>query len=358
MDFFTPFVINRKNSIVKILVALLAVVCLVGSLSQTAQAENTFVITDGDAVTVHTTYATDPAKVLKEAGVNLSAEDIYTTESVDGVSEIKIQRQQKITVYYGDETLEASSYGESLRALFVRMGIVVDNSVEVSLPLDTMTFDGMLVHVNRKGQNTERYTVEIPFEITYCEDPTLPVGEEKILVTGKPGQKLCTADVVYVNGQEVSRNVYQENVTIEPVTQIVAVGTGEKVGQTNDAPIFGDGVIILPSGEVLTYTRKDKFVATAYTHTDDGCDEYTANGARVKWGVVAIDPSVIPYGTRMFIVTNDGQYIYGLSTAEDCGTGIVGKRVDLYMPTYDECMQFGVRNCTIYFLGGADWRDN
>jgi len=358
MDFFTPFVINRKHSVVKILAVVLAVVCMVGTLSQTAQAENTYVITDGDAVTVHTTYASDPAKVLEEAGVNLSAEDIYTTESVDGVSEIKIQRQQKITVYYGDETLETNSYGETLKALFVRLGIVVDDFVVVSLPLDTMTFDGMQVRVDRKGHNTESYTVEIPFETTYCDDPTLPLGEEKILVAGKPGQMLCTADVVYVNGQEDSRNVYQQTVTEEPVTQVVAVGTGEMVGQKNEKPIIGDGVIVLPSGEVLTYTRKDKFVATAYTHTDDGCDEYTANGAHVKWGVVAIDPRYVPYGTRMFIVTNDGEYIYGLSTAEDCGTGIVGKRVDLYMPTYEECMTFGVRNCTIYFLGGADWRDN
>lgn len=358
MDFFTPFVINRRHSVVKVLAVLLAVICLVGTLSQTAQAENTYVITDGDAVTVHTTYASDPAKVLQEAGVNLSPEDIYTTESVDGVSEIKIQRQQTITVYYGDNVLSASSYGESLKALFVRMGIVVDDSVEVSLPLETMTFDGMEVRVDRLGHHTESYSVEIPFETTYCEDPTLPKGEEKILVTGKPGQMLCTADVVYVNGQETSRNVYQQTVTAEPVTQVVAVGTGEQVGQVNDKPLIGDGVIVLPSGEVLTYIRKDKFVATAYTHTDDGCDEYTANGAHVKWGVVAIDPRYVAYGTRMFIVTNDGEYIYGLSTAEDCGTGIVGKRVDLYMPTYEECMQFGVRNCTIYFLGDADWRDN
>lgn len=358
MDFFTPFVINRKHGIVKVLAVLLAVVCMVGSLSQTAQAENTYVITDGDAVTVHTTYASDPAKVLEEVGVNLSAEDIYTTESVDGVSEIKIQRQQKITVYYEDETVETNSYGESLKALFVRLGIVVDDSVAVSLPLDTMTYDGMEVRVDRKGQNTESYTVEIPFETTYCDDPTLPAGEEKILVAGKSGQMLCTANVEYINGQEDSRNVYQQTVTEEPVTQVVAVGTGEMVGQKNDKPIIGDGVIVLPSGEVLTYNRKDKFVATAYTHTDDGCDEFTANGAPVKWGVVAIDPRVVPYGTRMFIVTNDGEYIYGLSTAEDCGTGIVGKRVDLYMPTYEECMTFGVRGCTIYFLGGADWRDN
>ncbi len=357
MDLIAPFVIRRKHISFKLLSILLAVLCLVGTLSQTAQAENTFVINDGDAVTVHTTYASDPAKVLQEAGVNLSEDDIYTTESVDGVSEITVQRAQAITVYYGEEVLETSSYGESLNDLFVRLGIVIDDAVSVSYPLDAMTYDGLLVRVSRANENTESYTEEIPFEIAYCEDPTLPKGEEKVLVAGKNGQMLCTANVVYIDGEEASRNVYQQTVIAEPVKQVVAVGTGELVGQENDAPIIGDGFIVLPTGEVLTYTRKDRFVATAYTKTDDGCDEYTANGAHVKWGVVAIDPSVIPYGTRMFIVTNDGQYVYGLSTAEDCGSAIVGKRVDLYMETYEECMAFGVRDCTIYFLGDADWRE-
>ena len=358
MAILTPFVIRRKHNSVKVLALLLAMVCLVGSLSQTAQAENTFVITDGDAVKVYTTYASDPAKVLQEAGVALSAEDIYTTESVDGVSEIKVQRLQTITVYYGDQVIEATTYGETLESLFVRLGIVIDKTMVVSLPLSRETSHGMVVRVDRIGQTTESYTMEIPFETHYCEDPTLPLGEEKILVAGQNGQMLCTANVSYMNGQEQGRDVFQQTVTVEPVNQLVARGTGEQVGQVSDQPLFGDGFIVLPTGEVLTYIRKDTFVATAYTHFDAGCDEITANGAQVKWGVVAVDPSVIPYGTRMFIVSNDGKYIYGLSTAEDCGGAIRDKRLDLYMPTLEQAYKFGIRNCTVYFLGGANWKGN
>ncbi len=358
MDFFTPFVLRRKNNAVKILAMLLAAVCLVGTLSQTAEAENTFVITDGDAVTVHTTFATDPAQVLAEAGVNLSADDFYTTASVDGVSEIKVQRLQTITVHYGGEALQTTGYGESLQSVFDRLGIVMDDSVEASMSMDTVTYDGMEVWVKRKGESTESYTVEIPFETVYCDDPTLPEGEQKVLVAGKAGQMLCTANVLYVNGKESERNVYQQTVTVEPVSQVVAVGTGEMVGQVSDQPLIGDGVIVLPTGEVLTYTHTDQFVATAYTHFDAGCDEYTANGTQVKWGVVAVDPKVIPYGTRMFIITNDGKYVYGLSTAEDCGGAIQNKRLDLYMPTLEQAFQFGIRDCTVYFLGDANWRAN
>ena len=88
---------------------------------------------------------------------------------------------------------------------------------------------------------------------------------------------------------------------------------------------------------------------------DDGCDMVTATGTRVKWGTVAVDPRMIPYGTRMFIVTTDGSFIYGIATAEDCGGAIKGNRIDLYMPTLSEAFRFGRRSCTVYFLGETDW---
>lgn len=357
MQFLAPSMLCKKNRFLAVVAMVLVAACLVGTLSQTAQAENTFVITDGDAVKVHTTTTTDPDLVLAEAGFSLAEEDFYTTAESDGVSEINVQRLQTITVYNGSEILTATSYGEPLSQLLARLGITVDETV-VSVPVDTITYNGMQVRIDSLGESTERYTVEIPFETVYCDDPTLALGEEKILVVGAPGQAIRTSSVTYVNGVEDSRTVLEETISIEPVDQVVAVGTGEQVGQVNDQPIIGDGFIVLPSGEVLTYTRTDQFVATAYTHFDSGCDEYTSNGAKVKWGVVAVDPKVIPYGTRMFIVANDGSYVYGLSTAEDCGGAIQNKRLDLYMPTLEQAFAFGVRNCTVYFLGGADWRDN
>ena len=111
-----------------------------------------------------------------------------------------------------------------------------------------------------------------------------------------------------------------------------------------------DGVIVTDDGQILTYSHSDQFKATAYTHTDEGCDMTTATGTTVRVGTVAVDPKLIPYGTRMFIVTNDGAYIYGVGTAEDCGGAIKGNRLDLYFPTDPECWDFGVRMATVYFL--------
>lgn len=347
--------LKNKGYLIRLIALALSVTGIVALLALTAFAQNTYVITDGDRVTVHTSFTEDPAKVLDEVGVELAALDFYTTEAVDGVSEITVQRAMPVTIDNCGEQVQATSYGESLETLLDRLGIASGDGRQISLPLDTMTYEGMEVTVTRIVESTETYTVEIPFETTYCEDPTLPLGEEKILVEGQNGQMLRQADVVYRNTSEQSRTVQQETVLNQPVNQIVAVGTGENVGGKAQ-PVFGDGFIVLPTGEVLTYTHTDQYVATAYTMYDDGCDSTTATGSQVRLGVVAVDPTVIPYGTRMFIVSNDGEYIYGIGTAEDCGSGIEGKRLDLFMHTLDEAFTFGRRSCTVYFLGDANWQ--
>lgn len=346
---------RRRNRLIRWICIVCSVSVLVALLALTAFAQNTYVITDGDQVTVYTGFTSDPAKVLDEVGVQLAAQDFYTTEAVDGVSEITVQRAMPVTIDNCGERLQATSYGETVEALLQRMGIPTGSGYLVSQSLQSLTYENMEISVSSIVETTEIYTVEIPYETSYIEDPTLPVGQEKILVAGQPGQMQRHADVVYRNAGEQRRTVVQETVLVQPVHQLVAVGTGENVGG-EALPMIGDGYIVLPTGEVLTYTHTDVFEATAYTKTDEGCDDFTANGNRVKFGVVAVDPKVIPYGTRMFIVTTDGSFIYGLSTAEDCGGAIQQKRLDLYMDTTAECFQFGRQDCIVYFLGDANWK--
>lgn len=335
---------------------LMVMICLSSLLTTPAFAQNTYVITDGDQVTVHTTYATNPEKVLNEAGLQLGAEDSYTTQASWTGGEITVQRAQQINVSVCGTPMETTSTGETVGALLERLGVSVSDDYQVSEELDAVTYDGLELTVDHIVHQTETYTVEIPYETTYCYDPTMEEGQERIISEGVCGQMLRKADVAYVNLQEQSRNVVEETVLQQPENQVVAVGTGENVGGQNDQVLIGDGVIVLPTGEVLTYTRTAQFVATGYSQFNEGCNEITATGSHVRPGVVAVDPDVIPYGTRMFIVSNDGAYVYGIGTAEDCGGAIQGNRVDLYFETDPECFQFGIRNCTIYFLGDANWR--
>ena len=343
---------RKRNFLIRsyiILLSLILVLSLSAIVTQTAFA-TTYVITDGEKTVTHTTFETDPAQVLGEAGVPLEEYDTYTTEAVEGGAAITISRARKVTVCYHGQTSVVSVQEETVGQLLHRLGLEIAEEDVISHPLEEMTFDGMVLTVDRIVTSREVFSTSVPHETQYREDETLPAGTETVLVPGQDGELLRTADVTYVNGAETRRSIVEETTLRNVVTEVVAVGTGNAEA-VQDKPVIGDGYILLPTGEVLTYTRKDTVEATAYTHTDEGCDMITATGTTVHWGTVAVDPSRIPYGTRMFIISNDGSYVYGIATAEDCGGDIKGDRMDLYMPTYQQCREFGRRRCTLYFLG-------
>lgn len=349
---------KKKNSgkkgggVLRVLALLLPVLLALVLIRQTAFAK-TYVITDGERVVTYTTFATDPAEVLTQAGLTLDENDTYTTQTGEGVEEITICRSQRVTVcYHGEETV-VTTFGETAGELLSRLNLEVGEYDVLSHTSDTLLDDGMDLRVDSVIKRQESYTSTLPHETLLCNDASLPTGTREVLTVGVDGEMLLTVDVLYVNGKETERAVLSETVTKAPVTEVVAVGTGKMPEAANpDAmPVIADGYITLPTGEVLTYTGSATIRATAYTHTDAGCDMTTYTGTTVHKGTVAVDPRYIPYGTRMFIVSNDGEYVYGIAVAEDCGGDIKGDRMDLYFPTFDECIQFGRRVCTVYFLG-------
>lgn len=345
----TPADSKKKSWIVRTAVFSLIVICAVIALSQSVLAKTTYVITDGDEVTIHTTYTTNPEDVLTEAGVELDHTDIIVTEPGDGVSEITVQRGQQVTIDLYGVSIPVISYGETVGELLERLDVALDDGDEVSIPLNAIASEGVVIQVYTTDKITNTYNVEIPFETTYQEVSSMAVGTEVILTHGVNGQKTCVAEVTLINGQESSRVVVSEEVTLAPVTQVIAVGTGTTTSQVG-APIIGDGVIITPDGKVLTYDRMGVFDATAYMTMPPYTYDTTATGTKVHVGTVAVDPTVIPYGTKMYIVSCDGKIVYGESTAEDCGPAIKNDRIDLFYFTFNECAQFGRRDCYVFFL--------
>ena len=253
-------------------------------------------ITSGSHTLVYTASERDPEQILARQGIRLGADDSYSVTQEDGVSEIRIIRGKKR---------------------------------------------------NHIQQREEQYTEVLQPEVIRCADPALPKGLEIILREGSPGELRCSAWVTYTNGVETGREIIEQKVSIQPVSRLIAVGIGSMSDGDLGEPVIKDGLIYLPTGEVLTYDRVMTSLATAY------CDKgLTATGTQARVGAIAVDPSVIPYGTRMFIVSKDGEYIYGIATAEDCGSKdhIYDTRIDLHFDTYAECRAFGARYCRVYFL--------
>ena len=191
---------------------------------------------------------------------------------------------------------------------------------------------------------------EIDYETLYCKDPSLLRGAEEILSPGRKGQQESIGKAVYVNGGPESITVSETVIQTEPVPEIVAVGTGENAEGERQYPLVGEDFLYTSAGEVLYYSRVEKFSATAYTAWVGDVTGTTACGTQARVGAVAVDPGVIPYYTKMYIVSEDGVFDYGESSAEDCGGAIKGKIIDLYFNTLEECYRFGRRDILVYFL--------
>lgn len=365
---------KRRRTLKRALAAILMIAVIAASLSLSVFAQNNYIITDGDDVTVHKSYSDDPDVVLDEVGIELSEEDTYTTTYNDGVSRIDIQRMQMITVIDRGESRVVGTYGETVEELLARMGIVPAAGDLLSCEPDALTYDGMIVELVHRAVEVVEYEEATPYRTNTYEDPELEPGEEIVLVEGAEGTVRYTAQVIYENGVEVSRIVTDEVVILEPVTRLVVRGPERQLEEQPDEPdhrvaypdymyeqdsstpesvgitdTIENGVITTANGTSYAYTDVLTVTCTAYS-----CEGYvgtTATGTVARVGAVAVDPKYIPLGTKMYIVSNDGEYVYGYCTAEDTGGLIKGYKIDLYFDTIDECWAFGVRTCTVYVIG-------
>ena len=343
---------SGKKLMPVIFMAAAVLFALLGFGLLTASADTTYYISDNGKVSRHSTSTTDPEAILAEAGLELGIDDTYTITESDGFPEINIQRIQYITINNGGQILRTSSYGETVQELLEHHQLTWSEDDIISQPLDAQTYDGMEIQISRTTFATESYTRAESFEVIRQEDENLPEGLEKIITAGSDGEVLVTERVTYADGVETARELVSEEVTREPVAQVVVVGTAPAEEAEGKLSI-GDGVIVTPEGDVLTYTQRKTMTATAYTCEATGGVGITATGTPARVGAIAVDPKVIPYGTRMYILTQDGYAIYGIATAEDTGHPdfICGNRIDLYYDTEAECVQFGVRKCDVYILG-------
>lgn len=368
----TKQIMARRRLLRRLIGVAVMVAVLVGAFSQSVFAQNSYIITDGDSVTVHKSYSTDPAEILDEAGIELSEEDTYTTTYNDGINRITVQRLQMVTVIYRGSSSVIGTYGETVKELLERMGLSPAAGDVLSCDVETVTYDGLVVEIVQKQIEILEHDEVIPFETNYYEDPELAADEELVLTEGADGTVHYKTRVVYENGAEVSREVLQETVTQEPVDRVVIRGVPRTISEQPDGPehvmrdsyaasagnpeqaaaigaaVIADGTITTNSGLSYTYTDEMTVLATAYSCGDSV--GITATGTIARVGAIAVDPRVIPLGTKMYIVSEDGQYVYGYCTAEDTGGLIKGYRVDLYFETIDECWDFGVRNCKLYIL--------
>lgn len=183
-------------------------------------------------------------------------------------------------------------------------------------------------------------TADINFNTVKRLNGSLAAGEVLTVREGQMGEKTVTYKVEYRDGEEVSRSVIGETVTKAPVDKVVDYG---------DSSVSG----VASSTAPLDYKYVLTCEATAYDLSPEENGGYagqSATGVPLDKGVIAVDPRVIPLGSRVYIEAVDGSWSYGFAVAADTGGAIKGNRVDLCYRTQYECIQFGRRQCKVYVL--------
>ncbi|MDD4715067.1 MAG: G5 domain-containing protein [Oscillospiraceae bacterium] len=328
---FTPAIRTR------IISTLVFSIAIVTAFSFFASAKTVYTITDGGNVTKVSSYFSSPNTILATAGISIDPSDKVVSDESSETPSIKIVRSQMVTIQCDGASINVLAYDETVGEILSRAGISLGKYDELSVsPTDQVT-DGMVIKVTRKIITYKTVTEELPYKTIKKDSVYLYTGDKKVITQGVSGIRTDTYEITTSDGKEVSRALVDSKVTTQPVSKVVAYGTKAKSKSVAAA-----------SGKNLSYSKVITCVATAYTTQNQSC-KITATGTTARVGAIAVDPKVIPYGTKMYIVTSDGSIIYGVATAEDCGA-FSGKRIDLFYNTRSECVNFGRRTCNVYIL--------
>ena len=191
-----------------------------------------------------------------------------------------------------------------------------------------VTVSGFVWNGGFKTKKIETKREPIPVAIQYERVDTLPKGIEEVVQEGAEGLDEVEEEVVYAAGNVVESHELSRN-NISPMKpKVIRRGTLD----TESAPSHGQ------VKQMLTME------ATAYLPTDGGGDGITATGVQAHHGIVAVDPNVIPLGTRLYIPG------YGEAVAADTGGDIIGNRIDVVLEDYSSAIQFGRRTVEVYVL--------
>ena len=281
------------------------------------------------------TRKSDVAAMLADADIKVAPHDEVTpafdTEIYSGM-DVSIDRAVPIV-------LDVNGLKKRFWTTADTVGEVVEGDLGLSLyaditldpAADTEVLAGETVTLKLLNRRVERVEAEMSFTTERRDNNRLAKGRTRIATRGRSGVKETVIEHVWAGTTRVETIVRSENVITEPVTQIVSVGT--QVPRVAATPSIGN---VSRGGRSLT------MVATAYAAGTGGAGWRTATGTGVYKGIVAVDPRVIPLGTKLYI---DG---YGSAVAADTGGAIKGNRIDLGFGSGSEAIQFGRRTVTVH----------
>ncbi|HSK46872.1 MAG TPA: 3D domain-containing protein [Coriobacteriia bacterium] len=325
---------KTQHLVAALVPALIVVLSITGFVW--AQKQVTVVV---DGVPRHVrTHAEDVAELLDDEGLTTQASDVVNPApdaEVKAGMTVVVRHAVPVIVKIGSESTAVDVVGETVADALVAAGLDPEGMPGVSPPLATPLSGQMVISVPDVLVRIESEQASMAPSVRRTEDSSLGVGEKRVVSQGRPGRLLRVYRVVVAGGIEAKPVLTAEQVIEKPTATVIAIGTAPK-------PAVSFPGALQPAAR--SGSQRLRVEATGYSSEQPGLSEHTATGMLARHGVVAVDPAVIPLGTRLYVQG------YGMAVAADTGSAIRGARIDLCFDTVAEARAWGRRTVTVYLL--------
>ncbi|MEH7444705.1 ubiquitin-like domain-containing protein [Bacillus sp. JJ1122] len=248
---------------------------------------------------------------------------------------IAIQRAFPLKLVVGGKKQDVWSTSTTVADFLSQQGITLNKLDRVEPELKQTVTKNAVINVIRVEKVTDVVEEPINYAVITKNDSNLEKGKQKVVTEGQEGLLSKHYEVVLENGKEVSRKLVSEKKMKEKQDKVVAMGTKVLVAQVSRGSSE-------PAGKEIYVS------STAYTANCNGCSGYTATGMNLRANpnakVIAVDPRVIPLGTKVYV---EG---YGYAIAADTGSAIKGFKIDVFFPSKSDAFRWGSKRVKIKIL--------
>lgn len=281
------------------------------------------------------TFKKTLVKALAANNIPIGAKDKIDTSLDSKIYKnevINIKRAINVKVTVDGKELAILTSEDSIASMLKAEGITLRDHDKLSIDKAASLTDGMKLEVIRVDTKILTDASTISYGTVVKPDSSLSNTQKRVIQDGKDGEKTTSSSVTYENGIEVARKVLYEVVSKRPVDKIVVLGTYPTMPVSR-------------GGDPIPFTKVVKMRATAYSTTG----YLTATGRKAVrnpdgYSTIAVDPSVIPYGTKLFVQG------YGFAVAADTGSAIIGNTIDVFFNTNQEAVHWAVKYVNVYIL--------
>lgn len=343
------------------LLFLLTIFAFTAGAAAYGAANREIAVRDGETLVVAKTLGNDVQQALAQLDVEVGEQDFVSMPlrqllGTDGTNLLTIKRAVPMTLTVDGETRDILSWRDTVGEVLSDQQVSLSAMDRIEgMTAKTPVEAGLAVRVVRVRTEAIKEFAAIPYDVVEQQDKNLNEGETLVAQVGVDGRSESVYHIVYEDNKPVSRTFLYERTVSEPVNRLVMLGTVKNF--TNHR------------GDLVRYAKIMDMKATAYTasyadtgkHPGDPAFGITRSGLRAREGVIAVDPRVIPLGTKVYVESPGAAPDYGFAIAADIGSAIKGNLIDLYFDTTQQALNWGRRSVRVYILNeqnDARWKEN